>query len=198
MRSRVSLRFRGAIFLFFFFNKCLLVSLGQGLWTTELLAAWNARDDMHKFQLVCIVHNVRDVGWQEIIPEWSRRNAFRLVVISQQFVFFPLGFFILTLSYPLSSVANAFRHSFLVHSTSANPVLSSAGYEHIPIDVFVPIFDVPNLPHLSLSRQLSNAVISGSYESNRRDYAHVIEELFECLRGKHPLLYQPHLNSFYS
>ena len=54
-------------------------------WRSELLAAWEARDADHKFQLVCMVHNVVDYNWQAAIPEWSRRNAFRVLTISEQY-----------------------------------------------------------------------------------------------------------------
>ena len=55
-------------------------------WGDELLSAWDARDTEHKFQLVCIVHNADDTIWQEKIPEWSRRNAIRLLPIAPQYV----------------------------------------------------------------------------------------------------------------
>jgi hypothetical protein len=39
-------------------------SLRGGPWPEELLAAWDARDDAHKFKLVCIVHNVQvSIRW---------------------------------------------------------------------------------------------------------------------------------------
>jgi len=53
-------------------------------WNEELLVAWDARDVAHKFEIVCIVHNAGDVKWQSAIPEWSRRNAIRLLPISEQ------------------------------------------------------------------------------------------------------------------
>ena len=51
-----------------------------------MLAAWDARDAAHKFQLVCMVHNVADTYWQIPIPEWSSRNAIRLLPISEQYI----------------------------------------------------------------------------------------------------------------
>jgi hypothetical protein len=62
------------------------ISMSNEPWKTKLLDSWNARDDMHKFELVCMVHNVIDTRWQNIIPDWSRRNSFRIVAISQQWV----------------------------------------------------------------------------------------------------------------
>ena len=55
-------------------------------WNEELLVAWDARDAAHKFEIVCIVHNADDRSWQSAIPEWSRRNAIRLLPISEQYV----------------------------------------------------------------------------------------------------------------
>ena len=51
-----------------------------------LLKAWDARDEAHKFELVCIVHNVVDTYWQTAIPEWSRRNAIRFLPISEKYI----------------------------------------------------------------------------------------------------------------
>lgn len=53
-------------------------------WNEELLAAWDARDAAHKFQVVCIVHNTADGRWQSTIAEWSRRNAIRLLPVADQ------------------------------------------------------------------------------------------------------------------
>lgn len=56
-------------------------------WNEELLLAWDQRDADHKFEVVCIVHDALDTIWQSFIPEWSRRNAIRLLPISAQYVF---------------------------------------------------------------------------------------------------------------
>jgi hypothetical protein len=53
-------------------------------WNEELLAAWEARDVAHKFQIVCIAHNTADLRWQSTISEWSRRNAIRLLPVAAQ------------------------------------------------------------------------------------------------------------------
>ena len=62
-----------------FFSSCSMPH-----WNKELLVAWGARDAAHKFKIVCIVHHAGDVMWQSAIPEWSRRNAIRLLPISEQ------------------------------------------------------------------------------------------------------------------
>ena len=50
----------------------------------DLKAAWEKRDADHKFNIVCYVHHVVDMDWKRWLPWWSRRNAIRLVAISDQ------------------------------------------------------------------------------------------------------------------
>lgn len=57
-------------------------------WHEKLLNLWELRDNEHKFELVCIVHHVDNRPWQSNIHEWSRRNALRVLTISEQFVSF--------------------------------------------------------------------------------------------------------------
>ncbi|EIN05497.1 hypothetical protein PUNSTDRAFT_46854 [Punctularia strigosozonata HHB-11173 SS5] len=54
-------------------------------WHDELLDAWDTRDDVHKFKLVCIVHHAQH-DWQDRMPAWSLRDAIRLLPISEQCV----------------------------------------------------------------------------------------------------------------
>lgn len=58
----------------------------MGMWHEALLAAWDARDDDHKFKLICIVHHAGDTGWQSHIGSWARRNSIRLLPIAEQCV----------------------------------------------------------------------------------------------------------------
>ncbi|KAG9224550.1 hypothetical protein CCMSSC00406_0002299 [Pleurotus cornucopiae] len=134
----------------------------RGDWHEQLLAAWDARDGDHKFQLICIVHHVLDTAWQPRIAEWSRRDAIRLLPISNH-------------------VAQGFRRSFNELADSKDPKIRSAGYEYIPIDVHVPILDVPRLPQTLADKVLSKAVIQGSFNMDRRDYAHLFEDLKDSL-----------------
>jgi len=127
-------------------------------WHGELLAAWDARDAAHKFQVVCVVHNAPDVRWQSTIPEWSRRNAIRLLPISEH-------------------VARRFRKIFQTTARSSDIRLSSAGYEHIRVDVHMPILDIQSSSVLSPNRVLSNVVIQGSFATDRRDYAGIFSQL---------------------
>ncbi|KAJ6623988.1 hypothetical protein B0H10DRAFT_1785286 [Mycena sp. CBHHK59/15] len=136
------------------------VDLRYGPWQEDLLAAWDARDSAHKFKLACIVHN--DVAWQHSIIEWSRRSAIRILPISEH-------------------VAVAFRRSFLISADSTDASIRSAGYEYIPIDVHVPVLDIPLAKDPQPSLILSDAVIQGSFSADRRDYMHIFAELIESL-----------------
>ncbi|KAJ7849783.1 hypothetical protein B0H13DRAFT_1644880 [Mycena leptocephala] len=136
--------------------------LNGGTWPEELLAAWDARDDAHKFKLVCIVHNVLDVSWQRQIAPWSQRNAIRVLSISEH-------------------VATAFKRSFLINADSSDPSIRSAGYEYIPVDVHVPVLDLPAAVDPRPTRILSDAVIQGSFDTARRDYLEIFSELKESL-----------------
>ncbi|KAK0469566.1 uncharacterized protein EV420DRAFT_1633985 [Desarmillaria tabescens] len=137
-----------------------LDSLRGGL-NDELLAAWEERDEHHKFQLVCIVHDVTDTTWQPAITEWSRRQAIRFLPISEH-------------------VANGFRQLFEVLADSGDEDIRSAGYEYLPIDVHIPVLDLGDAPD-RLFRTLSNVVIQGSFTRSRRDYDNIFEDLLESL-----------------
>ena len=66
---------------------------------------------------------------------------------------------------------------------SAESTLSIAGYENIPIDVHVPVLDIPFLPPKTVTRSLSKAVIQGTFDTRRRDYPHVFADLISSLHG---------------
>ncbi|KAJ7707475.1 hypothetical protein B0H17DRAFT_918123 [Mycena rosella] len=140
------------------------IDLRWGAWPEELLAAWDARDAAHKFKLACIVHNVKDEGWQSNIAEWARRGAIRILPISEH-------------------VGAAFKRSFLVSADSHDAAIRLAGYENIAIDVHVPVLDIPvAVDHGQRpSRVLSDAVIQGSFAADRRDYLEIFAELKESL-----------------
>jgi hypothetical protein len=141
--------------------------------------------------LVCIAHDVGDpttapqrladnnylgaTAWPDMIVEWSRRNAIRILPISEQSV---LAVSFVTLRLSQSSVAAAFRRSFLVEADTANATIRSAGFEYIPIHVHVPVLDIP-LADRKYSRVLSDAVIQGSFSPIRRTYADFFAELGE-------------------
>ncbi|KAJ7773484.1 hypothetical protein B0H16DRAFT_1304851 [Mycena metata] len=131
-------------------------------WREELLAAWDARDSANKFKLVCIVHNVNDTPWQTIITPWAQRDAIRILPISEH-------------------VAAAFRRSFSISADSPDTSVRAAGYEYIPVDVHVPVLDVPVAVDRKPARILSDAVIQGSFYTDRRDYLEIFAELKESL-----------------
>ncbi|KAJ7031326.1 hypothetical protein C8F04DRAFT_960524 [Mycena alexandri] len=143
-----------------------LVVLGtcefESPWREELLAAWDARDAAHKFKLVCIVHHVNDTPWQTIITPWAQRNAIRILPISEH-------------------VAAAFRRSFSIGADSPDTSVRVAGYEYIPVDVHVPVLDIPVAVDRRPTRILSDAVIQGSFYTDRRDYLEIFAELKESL-----------------
>ncbi|KAJ7678990.1 hypothetical protein DFH06DRAFT_975066 [Mycena polygramma] len=140
------------------------IDLRGGPWPEELLAAWDARDSVHKFQLVCIVHNVQDNSWQRQITQWAQRDAIRILPISEH-------------------VAAAFKRLFLINADSPDASIRSAGYEYIPVDVHVPVLDIPVAADHKPSRVLSDAVIQGSFSLDRRDYIEIFAELKESFVG---------------
>ncbi|KAI1788969.1 hypothetical protein LXA43DRAFT_974565 [Ganoderma leucocontextum] len=144
-----------------------------GFWHNELVAAWDRREADHKFKIVCIVHNIEDTRWQVHITHWARRDAIRLLPIADH-------------------VKNAFRDKFGAIADSSDPGLYTAGYQHIPINVHVPILEIADLPIKPHPRQLVHAVIQGTLVADRRDYLRVFDELIASLRedaaawGYHP------------
>jgi hypothetical protein len=78
------------------------------------------------------------------------------------------------------SVAKGFRHAFDVEGDRDH----GAGYEYIPIDVHVPILNIPDLLEHSAQRILSNIVIQGSFATDRRDYVHFFDELSASLSSE--------------
>ena len=85
----------------------------------------------------------------------------------------------------LLSVVKAFHQAHGELSYSSDPKLSSAGYEFIPADVHVPVLDIQDLPVLPQERILSDAVIQGYFDSSRRDYERIFNQLSQDIHGKH-------------
>ena len=83
----------------------------------------------------------------------------------------------------LGSVANSFRNKFAGIADSPDPALFTAGYQYIPVDVHVPILEIPNLPTKPLPRHLSRAVIQGTLNGERRDYRRFFRDLIASLHG---------------
>ncbi|KAI0662861.1 hypothetical protein C8Q70DRAFT_954215 [Cubamyces menziesii] len=146
----------------------------MNVWHNALADAWNRRSEDDKFKIVCVVHNVDDVNWQRHIPYWSRRNAIRLLPIA-------------------SHVGETFKSRFAVQAASPEPLLYTAGLDHIPIDVHAPVLDIPNLPVKPLPRNLEKAVIQGTFSVGRRNYPGIFRDLIASIHedprawGYHPL-----------
>ncbi|TBU27700.1 hypothetical protein BD311DRAFT_664971 [Dichomitus squalens] len=145
-----------------------------GFWHNDLVDAWDRRNADHKFKIVCIVHNILDTNWQRHITHWAHRDAIRLLPIANH-------------------VKDSFRESFDSTADSSDLELHTAGYQYIPIDVHVPILDIPDLPIKPLPRHLVTAVIQGTLVGERRDYHRFFNDLIESLHedaaawGYHPL-----------
>ncbi|TFK88373.1 hypothetical protein K466DRAFT_489086 [Polyporus arcularius HHB13444] len=131
-------------------------------WYDALKDAWNRRDADHKFKIVCYVHNAKDMEWDRWIPYWAQRNAIRLLAIG-------------------SHVAKAFQDKFAEAADSRDPHLFAADFEHVSVDVHIPVLDIPNLPAKEAPRHLVRAVIQGKFEIERRDYVRIFQELIESL-----------------
>ncbi|OCH93915.1 hypothetical protein OBBRIDRAFT_723822 [Obba rivulosa] len=131
-------------------------------WHADLLAAWDARDEDHKFKIVCIVHNIPDRRWQAHIPDWAQRDALRLLAISEH-------------------VERTFRLENDEHAESIDPAVNSAGYQHIPVDTHAPVLDIQDLPDKPFNRTLSKAVIQGTFQSQRRDYPGFFRDMIQSL-----------------
>lgn len=111
------------------------------------------------------------------------RDAIRLLPLSEQSVSSLFGARNKTHGCP-GSVAAGFRHKFDVLSDSPDLSIRSAGYEYIPIDVHVPILDLPDLPVHASSRLLSNVVIQGTFSMDRRNYRQIFKDLIHSLSRK--------------
>ncbi|TBU27701.1 hypothetical protein BD311DRAFT_778767 [Dichomitus squalens] len=131
-------------------------------WHDALQDAWERRDAGHKFKIVCYVHNAKDMDWRRWVPYWSRRHAIRFIAIGNH-------------------VAEAFVDMFAEAADSHDPLLYTADFEHIPVDVHIPVLRIPSLPVKESPRNLIKAVIQGKFEMERRDYARIFQELISSL-----------------
>ena len=140
----------------------------------------------HKFKIVCYVHNAKDMDWRRWVPYWSRRHAIRLIAIGDQCVLPHLSLSNFQRPRRLigatpHSVAKAFLHMFAEAADSREPTLSASDFEHVPVDVHIPLLDIPNPPVKTSPRHLTKAVIQGKFEMERRDYARIFQELIDSL-----------------
>jgi len=108
------------------------------------------------------VHNRNDDYWHHLIIPWARRNAIRLLPLSQH-------------------VARSFKKEFSDFAGSADPILRSAGYDLVPVDAHVPMLDLPRFSHKPRNQTLSNVVIQGGFDWNRRSYGDIFKNLNRSL-----------------
>ena len=80
-------------------------------------------------------------------------------------------------------VTTTFREIFDQRTETADAEVRLSGYEGIRIDAHYPVYDIPNLPIKPLNRTLSNAIVQGSFYSDRRDYVNIFTELIASLHG---------------
>ncbi|KAG8964016.1 hypothetical protein FRC03_002300 [Tulasnella sp. 419] len=129
----------------------------------ELLQAWESRPANDKFLVICGVHNARTVGWQKLIPEWSRRRSFRILSISDH-------------------VSNYFRKSLSERSDSPDPNEYSALMEYVKIDQYYIIAPIQDPIRKPANSGLVTALIQGNYEPYRRDYANFYRDLIASMK----------------
>ncbi|PPQ68814.1 hypothetical protein CVT24_007699 [Panaeolus cyanescens] len=124
-------------------------------WNQRLLRAWDSRKEDEKFMLVCIVHNVRDEGWQGYITEWARRGAIRFLPISQH-------------------VANSFKTAFLTRADNTQDSnIRLAGYEYLKLDTHVPILNISASNELWLRPSKSKDALSSDQTFDADDIENI-------------------------
>lgn len=65
----------------------LISGASLGHYGKDLVAAWDARDDDHKFMVVGIAHHAENPTYEEAFAPLARRGALRLLPISDQCIF---------------------------------------------------------------------------------------------------------------
>lgn len=83
----------------------------------------------------------------------------------------------------MRSVGATFKNRFDEFAESKNPNVSSVGWENIPVDAHYPVLNIPGIPDKATDRTLTKAVIQGSFDYNRRDYANIFSDLVQSLHG---------------
>ena len=123
-----------------------------------------------------------DDNWHRNLDPWAKRNAIRILPIAKQCVPPSTDFASCLSSSCVFSVADAFRNEFKNLSDSLDLKQHTAGYEVIPVDVHVPILNLPDLPDKSGRKILSTAGIQGSF-GDRRVYDVIFQDLNRSLHG---------------
>ncbi|KAF7974649.1 hypothetical protein HWV62_11526 [Athelia sp. TMB] len=133
-----------------------------GHYGKDLVEAWDARDDAHKFMVVGIAHHAQNPTYEEGFAPLARRGALRLLPISDH-------------------VSRAFENLVQEFAASPDPVIRSAGFEYVTSDVHVPILNL-SIPDRYYPGKLSNVVIQGTFATNMRDFNRIFQDLTQELR----------------
>ncbi|KZS87702.1 hypothetical protein SISNIDRAFT_490814 [Sistotremastrum niveocremeum HHB9708] len=134
-------------------------------WGNTLLELWDSLPDHRKFYVVCGIHNIGQTWTDEHLADWSKRGAIRTYGISEH-------------------VAKGYRGKLLTMADSPEEKYYTADLEHVRTDYFVPILNLKNMPWRSSVGQakkaskkpLTDVVIQGNFEQERRDYAEFFKE----------------------
>ncbi|KAL7414541.1 hypothetical protein BDY24DRAFT_385586 [Mrakia frigida] len=139
----------------------------------DLFKQYLARPADDKFTLVCIVHNAFAVEWLiKYGADWVKEGALRIMPISDH-------------------VKRAFLYHFDLWADTADT--HQVGYEYVPVHVHIPVLPLKLPTKPAKNEMLTNAVIQGSFDPNRRDFEGVFQDLIEELDadprpwGYHPL-----------
>lgn len=64
-----------------------------------------------------------------------------------------------------------------------DPELLNAMYEYVPIDVHVPVLDLPDYGVRSTADKITRVVVQGNFDPTRRDYTHIFKDLLDALKS---------------
>ncbi|KZP07911.1 hypothetical protein FIBSPDRAFT_272137 [Athelia psychrophila] len=137
----------------------------------QLLEAWDARDEAHKFTVVALTHHAAEKDWMVLFAPLARRGALRLLTISDH-------------------VSRAFQELLREFADSSDPEFHSAGFQQVLVDTHVPILNISTSSTRSSGR-LSNVAIQGSFSTDSRDFIRIFARLIQSLH-EHPRMWGYH------
>ncbi|KIY73403.1 hypothetical protein CYLTODRAFT_342440 [Cylindrobasidium torrendii FP15055 ss-10] len=127
-----------------------------------LLRLWDMRAQDNKFDVVCQIHNIKHTSMMPYMTDWIARGSFRIIASTEH-------------------VAEAFQRLFIEKADSKDIRLRNAGYAYVPIDIVVPILplfvDVPKPDR----KKLSQVMLQGNFDLDRRDYTGLFNDLVASL-----------------
>ncbi len=80
-------------------------------------------------------------------------------------------------------LGQSFRKRFKLLADNPDPELLNAMYEYVPIDVHVPVLDLPDYGVRSTADKLTRVVVQGNFDPTRRDYTHTFKDLLDALKS---------------